>query len=193
MTLFEPSRASGTAFVAFAAFFLAGGAILFTAGGAILFTAGGAWAQAPGVEERGVSDKSPESGPVNDQAFDCPAFKQTIATAGAGFAALRGESRSDDETKAIYGVSVPLFGTCAILEKKKLNEISYSCQADKLSLADLKATVEACLGDDAHGMASNENPNTPYLRYNPQIGSAKAQVMVLATFGKKTLVIFNPK
>jgi hypothetical protein len=42
-------------------------------------------------------------------------------------------------------------------------------------------------------MASNENPNTPYLRYNPRIGSATAQVMVLATFGKKTLVIFSPK
>ncbi len=149
--------------------------------------------QTPGVEERGLADKAPESAPVNDQAFDCAAFKQAIGAAAGGFAALHGESRSDDETKAVYGVSAPLFGTCEILDKKKLNEISYSCQADKLSLADLKATVEACLGNQAHGMASNENPNTPYLRYNPQIGSAKAQVMVLATFGKKTLVIFNPK
>jgi hypothetical protein len=86
-----------------------------------------------------------------------------------------------------------LLGVCEILDKKKLNEISYSCQADKVSLADLKATVEACLGDKAFGMASNENPNTPYLRYAPLIGSASAQVVVLATFGKKTLVIFSPK
>ncbi len=177
-TLFEPSRASGTVFAAFAALFLA---------------ACPALSQTPGVEERGLADKAPESAAVNDQAFDCGAFKQAIGAAAGGFAALRGESRSDDEIKAVYGVSAPLFGACEILDKKKLNEISYSCQADKLSLADLKATVEACLGGEAHGMASNENPNTPYLRYNPQIGSAKAQVMVLATFGKKTLVIFNAK
>jgi len=184
MLLSRPSRASGTVFAAFAALFLAG---------PIILAAGGACAQAPGVEERGLADKAPETAPVNDQAFDCAAFKQAIAAAAGGFAALRGESRSDDETKAVYGASAPLFGACEILDKKKVGEISYSCQADKLSLADLKATVEACLGDHAHGMASNENPNTPYLRYNPQIGSARAQVMVLATFGKKTLVIFNPK
>jgi hypothetical protein len=42
-------------------------------------------------------------------------------------------------------------------------------------------------------MTSNENPNTPYLRYTPRIGSGTARVVVLATFGKKTLVIFSPK
>jgi hypothetical protein len=176
--LTEPSRSRGTVLTVFAALWL---------------TTGAAFAQAPGVEERGLSDKSPESAPVNDEAFDCAAFKQAIGAAADGFAPLRGERQRDDNNIAVFAVSAPLFGACEILDKKKLNEISYSCQADKASLADLKATVEACLGDQAHGMASNENPNTPYLRYDPQIGPAKARVMVLATFGKKTLVIFNPK
>ena len=106
---------------------------------------------------------------------------------------MRGARKSDDDTIAIYGVALPLFGVCEILEKKKINEISYSCQAAKLSLADIKATVEACLGDKAFGLASNENPNTPFLRYAPQIGGAKARVIALTTFGKNTLVIFSPK
>jgi hypothetical protein len=154
---------------------------------------GSALAQAPGVEERGFADKLPDSDAVNAEAFDCGAFKQAIAAASEHFAPLRGERRRDDDNIASYGVTAPLLGVCEILEKKKLNETSYSCQADKLSLADLKATVEACLGEKAFGMASNENPNTPYLRYNPRLGPASAQVMVLSTFGKKTLVIFSPK
>lgn len=176
-TLSGPSRASGTVF-AVAALWLAATA---------------AWAQAPGVEERGLADKAPGAETVNAEAFDCGAFQQAIVAAADGFAPLRGERRRDDDHIASYGVTAPLLGLCEILDKKKLNEISYSCQADKVSLADLKATVEACLGDKAFGMASNENPNTPYLRYTPRIGSASAQVVVLATFGKKTLVIFSPK
>jgi hypothetical protein len=177
-TLSGPSRASGTVFAVAAALWLA---------------AGPAWSQAPGVEERGLADKAPGSEAVNAEAFDCGAFQQAIAAAAEGFAPLRGERRRDDDNMASYGVTAPLLGVCEILDKKKLNEISYSCQADKVSLADLKATVEACLGDQALGMASNENPNTPYLRYNPRIGSATARIIVLATFGKKTLVIFSPK
>jgi hypothetical protein len=168
-------------------------ALWLAATAALSLIAGGASAQAPGVEERGLADKAPGTEAVNAEAFDCGAFKQAIAAAAEGFAPLRGERRRDDANIASYGVTAPLLGVCEILDKKKLNEISYSCQADKISLADLKATVEACLGDKAIGMASNENPNTPYLRYTPRIGSATARVVVLATFGKKTLVIFNPK
>ena len=90
-------------------------------------------------------------------------------------------------------VASPLFGACEILEKKKINEISYSCQAAKLSLADIKATVEACLGDKAFGLASNENPNTPFLRYAPQIAGGKARVIAMTTFGKNTVAIFSPE
>ena len=121
-TLSGPSRASGTVFVAAAALWL---------------TVGPACAQAPGVEERGLSDKAPGAETVNSEAFDCGAFKQAIAAAGEGFATLRGERRRDDDNIASYGVTAPLLGVCEILEKKKLHEISYSCQADKLSLADL--------------------------------------------------------
>lgn len=175
---FVPSRASGTVFAVAVALWLAGGLV---------------YAQAPGIQEHSLADRAPGAEAVNSEAFDCGAFRQTIAAAAEGFASLRGESRRDDGNIASYGVTAPLLGVCEILDKKKLNEISYSCQADKVSLADLKATVEACLGDKAFGMASNENPNTPYLRYNPRIGSATARVIVLMTFAKKTLVIFSPK
>ena len=178
----KPSRSRGTVFIpAFfpLAFFLAG--------------AGAAFAQAPPIEERGVSERTSEPDAVDDKAFDCAAFKQAISYAADGFKPLRGEIRRDDQSLAQYGVSSPLFGACEILDKKKLGEISFSCWADKLTLADIKATVEACLGAQAFGNASNENPNTPYLRYDPQVGAAKARVMVLATFGKKTLAIFNPR
>jgi hypothetical protein len=181
-TFSRPSRASGAVFAAF-----------WLAAGAVCLTTGPAWAQAPGVEERGLADRAPAGDAVNAEAFDCAAFKQAIGASAGHFASLRGERRRDDENIASYGVNAPLLGVCEILEKKKLNEISYSCQVDKLSLADLKATVEACLGDKAFGMASNENPNTPYLRYNPRLGAVTAPVVVLSTFGKKTLVIFSPK
>ncbi|WP_294533452.1 hypothetical protein [uncultured Rhodoblastus sp.] len=174
----KPSRASGAVFAVAAALSLA---------------ASNVWAQTAGVEERGLADRAANAEAVNAEAFDCAAFIQAIAAAANGFAPLRGERRRNDDAIASYGVTAPLLGVCEILDKKKLNEISYSCQADKLSLADLKATVEACLGPEAFGMASNENPNTPYLRYDPQIGASRARVVVLATFGKKTLVIFGPK
>jgi hypothetical protein len=178
-TSFGPSRSRGTVVVV-AALWLAAGA-------------GTAFAQANPIEERGLTERASEPAAVDDRAFDCAAFKQAIAYAADGFKALRGETKRDDESIAQYGVTSPLFGSCDILDKKKVGEISLSCQADKLSLADIKATVEACLGAQAFGNASNENPNTPYLRYDPQIGAARARVIVLATFGKKTLAIFNPR
>jgi hypothetical protein len=150
-------------------------------------------AQANNIEESGVSQKRGDAPAVDDKAFDCNAFTQAIGAAGDGFKPLRAARKSDDDAIAIYGVALPLFGVCEILEKKKINEISYSCQAGKLSLADIKATVEVCLGDKAFGLASNENPNTPYLRYSPQIAGGKARVIALTTFGKNTLVILSPK
>jgi hypothetical protein len=151
-----------------------------------------ALAQANRIEES-VGEKRAEAPPVDDKAFDCGAFTQAIGAAADGFTPLRGAMKSDDGAIALYGVALPLFGVCEILEKKKISEVSYSCQAAKLSLADIKATVDACLGDKAFGLASNENPNTPYLRYAPQIGGGKARVIVMTTFGKNTLVIFSPK
>ena len=152
-----------------------------------------ALAQTNQIEESGVVEKRAEAPAVDDKAFDCSAFTQAIGAAADGFKRLRETMKSDDDAIAIYGVALPLFGVCEILEKKKISEINYSCQAEKLSLADIKATVEACLGDKAFGLASNENPNTPYLRYAPQIGGAKARVIVMTTFGKNTLAIFSPK
>ena len=177
----EPSRIRGTVFCV--ALGIACGAFMPVS----------ARAQANNIEESGVSEKRGEAPAIDDKAFDCGAFTQAIGAAGDGFKSLRGASKSDDDTKAIYGVASPLFGVCEILEKKKINEVSYSCQAGKLSLADIKATVEACLGDKAFGLASNENPNTPFLRYSPQIGGGKARVIAMTTFGKNTLVIFSPK
>ncbi len=152
-----------------------------------------ALAQANQMEESGVGEKRPEQPDVNDKAFDCSAFKQALGAASDGFKTLRGAPIQDDETIARFSVTSPLFGACEILDKKKVGETSYSCQADKLTLADLKATVESCLGELANGLASNENPNTPYLRYSPLIGGVRGRMMVLATFGKKTLVIFKPR
>ncbi len=84
-----------------------------------------------------------------------------------------------------------LFGACEIVDKKKAGEIIYSCKADKLNLADIKATIEACLGDKAFAFAGNENPNTPFLSYSPRLGDARARVVALTTFGKSTLAIMK--
>jgi hypothetical protein len=148
-----------------------------------------AFAQANGLEEGGVVDKRGEPTPIDDKAFDCLAFKTLIGGAGGGFKAIRGALRSERDTVATYAVTESLFGSCEITEKKKIGEIIYSCEAAKLELADIKATVEACLGDQAFGYAGNENPNTPFLRYNPRIGETRARVLALTTFGKKTLAI----
>ncbi len=179
--LLEPSRPRGTVFLI----------SLGVAFGAL--TPVSAWAQANNIEESGVTEKRGEAPAVDDKAFDCGAFTQAITASGEGFKSLRGATKRDDGAMAVYGVASPLFGVCDILEKKKISEISYSCQAGKLSLADIKATVEGCLGNKAFGLASNENPNTPFLRYAPQIGGVKARVIALTTFGKNTLVIFGPK
>jgi hypothetical protein len=152
---------------------------------------GFALAQANAIEESGIGEKRGEPAAIDDKAFDCAAFRKLIAAAGGGFAAYRGLVREQTDALVRFEATEPLFGACEIVDKKKAGEIIYSCQADKLNLADMKATVEACLGDKAFGYAENENPNTPFLRYSPQMGDAKARVLVLTTFGKKTLAIMN--
>jgi hypothetical protein len=152
---------------------------------------GFALAQANTIEESGIGEKRGEPAPINDKAFDCEAFRKLIVAAGGGFVAYRGAVREQSDALVRYDAGEPLFGTCEIVDKKKAGEIIYSCQAGKLDLADMKATVDACLGDKAFGYSENENPNTPFLRYSPQIGDARARVLVLTTFGKKTLAIMN--
>ena len=83
---------------------------------------------------------------------------------------LRGDTRRADD---LWRQRNTCSASCEIVDKKKIGEIIYSCQAEKLSLADIKATVEACLGDKAFAFAGNENPNTPFLRYNPQLGDVQ--------------------
>jgi len=143
----------------------------------VLFQAGGALAE----------DK------VNDKAFDCPAFKAVIAAAPDGFVAFRGAVIREEEALSAYAVPAPLFGACEILDKNKVAEVSYSCQAEKLDLADLKATIDSCLGESAQRYAGNENPNTPYLRYNVPVAGRQARVIAMKTFGKVTLAVFNPR
>ena len=149
------------------------------------------FAQANNVEEGGLVEKRGEPAPIDDKAFDCDAFKRLIGFAGDGFMPVRATMREEREALATYGVSETLFGACEIIDKKKAGEIIYSCQADKLSLADIKATVEACLGDKAFAYAGNENPNTPFLTYSPRLGEARARVVALTTFGKSTLAIMK--
>jgi hypothetical protein len=151
------------------------------------------WAQANTIEEGGLVEKRGEPASIDDKAFDCVAFRKLIAAAPDGFKGVRGAVKAESDSLASFAVTDPLFGACEIVDKKKIGEIIYSCQAEKLSLADLKATVEVCLGDKAFSYAGNENPNTPFLRYSPQIGEARARVLVLTTFGKKTLAIMNPR
>ena len=180
----KPSRSRGAVFFLF---WLAAGS------GPAFLAVGSACAQANAIEESGATEKRGEAPVIDDKAFDCGAFRQAIGAASGGFATLRGERKSDSETMAVYAANAPLFGACEILDKKKVGEISYSCQAGKLTLANLKATVEACLGDKAFGLASNENPNTPFLRYSPDVDGAKARVIALTTFGKTTLAIFRQR
>ena len=130
---------------------------------------------------------------VNDTAFDCPAFKAVVAAAPEGFAALRGAVVRSRDAITAYAVASPLFGACEILDKSKVAEISYSCQAEKLDLADLKATLNTCLGDMAQPYGANENPNTPMLRYNVPMAGKQARVVAMKTFGKVTLVVFSPR
>ena len=161
---------------------------------ALWFTLGGgfAFAQANNVEESGV-ERRPAPDAVNDKAFDCGALRDLIAAASQKFTAQRGPATRDEETIASYSTATPLFGSCQIIEKKKIGEVNFSCQADKLELADLKATLDSCLGEGAGALASNENPNTPFLRYDVNLSGARARVMAMKTFGKTTLAIFNPK
>jgi hypothetical protein len=169
LAFLEPSRSRGTVFFAV----LTAAALISSAANA-----------------QSTNEEPPA---VQDQAFDCAAFKQAIAAAGDHFQALRGARKSDSDSVAVYEVTAPLIGACQIVDKKKVSEISYSCESGKMNIADAKATVEACLGDKANGLSSNENPNTPYLRYSPQIDGVKARVIALTTFGKTTLAIFTQK
>jgi hypothetical protein len=130
---------------------------------------------------------------VDDRAFDCPAFKAVIAAAPDGFGAFRGAVTRKAESITAYAVSSPLFGSCQIIDKAKVSEISYSCEAEKLGLADLKATLDSCLGETAQHYAANENPNTPMLRYNVPVAGKQARVIAMKTFAKVTLVVLNPK
>jgi len=148
-------------------------------------------AQSNSLEENGMVESRGEPAPINDKAFDCAAFRKLIAGVPDGFKAFRGPEKKSDGAVSSFGTSENLFGTCEIVDKKKIGEIIYSCQAEKLELADIKATVEACLGPDAFAYAGNENPNTPFLKYEPRLGDVKARVLVLKTFGKKTLAIMN--
>ncbi|MBB4198199.1 hypothetical protein CCR94_09485 [Rhodoblastus sphagnicola] len=171
--------------------FIALALVLFQAGGGPVVAQ--AQSQGQSIEESGALDRRAPTEPVDDKAFDCPAFKVVIAAAPDGFAALRGAVAREDETLAAYSVASPLFGACEILDKKKISEISYSCQASSLDLADVKATIDSCLGESAQHYASNENPNTPFLRYNVAVAGRQARVMALKTFGKVTLAVFNPR
>jgi hypothetical protein len=146
-----------------------------------------------GFASPALAQQSGDSAAVRDKAFDCAVFKQAITAASDGFASLRSDRKSDSDSIAKYAVTAPLFGACEIFEKKKVNEVGYSCEAATLTLADIKATVEACLGDKAQAYASNENPNTPFLRYTVSLKDRAARVLVMKTFGKQTLVIFNSK
>ena len=177
------------------ALLVSAGAFSFLAS-ALGLLAGGctaAYAQANNIEEGGVVEKRAEPAAINDAAFDCAAFKQALDQSRVEFAALRGAPIKSGDSLATFAATQSLFGECQILLKPRVNENSYSCQSDKFKIADLKATIEACLGDKANGMAGNENPNTPYLRYNPDFGDQKGRIIVLTTFGKQTLSIFNPR
>ncbi len=170
----------------------AGVGAAFAAALSWLCLAGGlAFAQANTIEESGVVEKRGEPAVIDDKAFDCAAFKVLIGAAGDGFKAYRAAARADSDAVTTFGATESLFGVCEITDKKKIGEVIYSCQAEKLALADIKATIEACLGAKAFGFAGNENPNTPFLRYSPQVGESKARVLALTTFGKNTLAIMN--
>jgi len=161
----------------------------------VLFQAGGGpvLAQGQSVDESGALDRRAPAAAVDDRAFDCPAFKAVIAAAPDGFAALRGGVAREEDALTAYAVPAPLFGSCEILDKKKIAEVSYACQAEKLELADIKATIDSCLGESAQRYAGNENPNTPFLRYNAPAAGRMARIMALKTFGKVTLAVFNPR
>ncbi len=150
-----------------------------------------ALAQERSLEESGIGEDRGAAPAIDDKAFDCDAFRKLILATADGFKAFRGPVKTESDAVASYGVTETLFGACEIVDKKKIGETIYSCQAEKLKLPDVKATVEACLGDKAFGYAGNENPNTPFLRYEPRLSDTKTRVVVLTTFGKQTLAIMN--
>jgi hypothetical protein len=150
-----------------------------------------ALAQERSLEESGMVEDRGAASVIDDKAFDCDAFRKLILATADGFKTYRGPAIKDSDAVTSYGATERLFGACEIVDKKKIGETIYSCQAEKLKLPDIKATVEACLGDKAFGYAGNENPNTPFLRYEPRLSDAKTRVVVLTTFGKQTLAIMN--
>ncbi len=149
-------------------------------------------AQTPTLEERGVAaeTRAPQNA-INDHAFDCAALKDVIGAAGQKFAPLRGAALSSQADMNCFAAAKNLFGDCAILDKEKVGEASYSCESNDLSIADIKATIETCLGNEAGRYAGNENPNTPFLRYEPTIAGGGARILALTTFGKKTLSVIS--
>jgi hypothetical protein len=148
-------------------------------------------AQANPLEEGGFGDKRGEAGVIDDKAFDCALFRRLVAAAPDGFKSARGAVTRDADAVTTYGATEILFGACEIVDKKKIGDVIYSCAAAKLQIADIKATVDACLGPDAFAFAGNENPSTQFLKYEPRLGGSKARVLVLSTFGKQTLAIMN--
>jgi hypothetical protein len=168
------------------------GAAAFT----LLFLAqgsGAAFAQANPLEEGGFGENRGEPAVVDDKAFDCNAFRQLIAAAPGGFTAVRGAVTKDAETVTVYDATDKLFGSCEIIDKKKIGDVIYSCAASKLKIADIKATIDACLGDKAFGFAGNENPGAQFLKYEPRLGESNVRVIALTTFGKTTLAIMKKR
>lgn len=126
---------------------------------------------------------------VDDKFFDCAQFKALIDSAPKGFADERGAQLEDSDQLTRFAALRPLFGACEVTLKKKTSEVVFSCQAAKVEIPDLKATIDACLGADAGPSVNNENPKTPFLRYSPRQGGGKVKVLALTTFGKKTVAI----
>jgi hypothetical protein len=152
---------------------------------------GAAFAQANSLEEGGFGQKRGEAVVIDDKAFDCAAFRGLIAAAPDGFKAMRGPVTTDADALTIYGATENLFGACEIIDKKKIGDVIYSCAAKNMNIPDMKATIDACLGDKAFAYAGNENPSTQFLKYEPRLGDARARVIALSTFGKQTLAIMK--
>lgn len=176
MKLAAASRAFGAARrFAFAA------ALACVAAGAVVAPA---WAQ--------MSSQDEASRLVDDRFFDCALFKRLIADAAHDFADQRGALIEDDDARSRFAAVQPLFGACDVTIKKKSGDALLSCQAAKVEIADLKATIDACLGAEAFAAPDNDSSNTQVLRYAPKLGEAQVKILVLSTFGKKTLAIIHP-
>lgn len=140
-----------------------------------------------------ASSQDEELALVDDKFFDCAQFKTLIADAARDFSDQRGALIEEDATRARYAALRPLFGSCDITIKKASGETLFSCQAAKVEIPDLKATIDACLGKDAFASPDNDGLKTQVLRYAPRLDGATAKILVLTTFGKKTLAIIHTR